>query len=148
MELNKIEIVLEKYFQGETNSVEEKQLKDYFSSSNVAQHLEQYAPLFSYFALDKDQKNGKEIQLNTKNRNLTWFSIAASVIVLMGIGTYGYFNYENFNPDKNLGTYNDPELALKETQKALALLSTNINVGIESVQYIQEYDHSKNLIFK
>ena len=37
MELDKIEEVLEKYFRGETNISEEKELKDYFSSPNVAQ---------------------------------------------------------------------------------------------------------------
>ncbi len=148
MELDKIEEVLEKYFRGETNISEEKELKDYFSSPNVAQHLEQYKPIFCYFALDKYQKSEKVIRFKTKKRNLTWLSIAASIVVLLGIGTFGYFKYENSNPDKTLGTYDDPELAFKETQKALSMLSTNINVGIESVQYIQEYDNSKNLIFK
>ncbi len=148
MELDKIEIVLEKYFRGETNITEEKVLKEYFFSSNVAQHLAQYKPIFGYFTLDKDQKNNKKIRLKTKRRNFTWLSIAASVVILLGIGTVGYFNYDNTNQDKTLGTYDNPELAFKETQKALSMLSTNINVGIKSVQYIQEYDNSKNLIFK
>jgi hypothetical protein len=47
-----------------------------------------------------------------------------------------------------LGTYDNPEEALAATQKALAMLSNNVNVGIESVQYIQEYEQSKNKIFK
>jgi hypothetical protein len=148
MELDKIEEVLEKYFRGETNIAEEKELKEYFSSSNVAPHLEEYKSIFCYFALDKDQTSEKDFRFKTKKRNLTWLSIAASIVVLLGIGTFGYFNYDNTNPDKSLGTYDDPELAFRETQKALSMLSTNINVGIESVQYIQEYDNSKNLIFK
>lgn len=41
MELVKIEDLLEKYFQGETSIAEENELRNYFSSSNVAQHLEQ-----------------------------------------------------------------------------------------------------------
>ena len=41
MELYKIEELIEKYFQGETSIAEEKELTNYFSSSNVAQHLEQ-----------------------------------------------------------------------------------------------------------
>ena len=114
----------------------------------MAQHLAQYKPIFGYFTLDKDQKNNKKIRLKTKRRNFTWLSIAASVVILLGIGTVGYFNYDNTNQDKTLGTYDNPELAFKETQKALSMLSTNINVGIKSVQYIQEYDNSKNLIFK
>ena len=50
--------------------------------------------------------------------------------------------------DQDLGTYDNPEVALKETQKALALLSTHVNTGIESVNYIREYEDSKQLIFK
>ena len=42
MEFNKMEALLEKYFEGETSIAEENELKDYFSSSNVAPHLEQY----------------------------------------------------------------------------------------------------------
>lgn len=35
-----------------------------------------------------------------------------------------------------------------ETKQALEKLSTNVNTGIESVLYVNEYDKSKNLIFK
>lgn len=151
MEFNKIEDILEKYFQGETSIAEENQLKEYFSSSNVAQHLEQYKPMFGYFSQVKEQKSTQEIPLKAKKRNVAWLSIAASVVVLLGIGTYFFVSEKNVAPavaQSELGTYDDPEEALAATQKALALLSNNVNVGIESVQYIQEYQQSKNKIFK
>lgn len=148
MELNKIEILVEKYFQGETSIVEEKELRDYFSSSNIASELEQYKPIFGYFTLEKEQTFERKIQLKSKSSNWKRLSIAASILVLLGIGTFGYFNYNNTNQNKNLGTYDNPEIAFRETQKALSMLSNHINVGIGSVQYIQEYDNSKNLIFK
>lgn len=147
MEYNKIEILLEKYVEGETSISEENELRNYFSSPNVAQHLQQYKPLFGYFSLAKEQEFKQEIPLQSKKRNVAWLSIAASVVVLLGIGTYMYLN-TNANQNQDLGTYNDPEIAFKETQKALALLSNHVNVGIESVQYVEEYQYSKNLIFK
>jgi hypothetical protein len=151
MEYNKIEILLEKYFQGETSIAEEKELTNYFSSSDVAQHLEQYKPLFGYFSLAKEQKGTQEIpQFPTnraKKRSFVWLSIAASVVVLLGIGTYVYTNSNVTNEDQKLGSYDDPEVALRETQKALAMLSSNVNKGIGSVQLIQEYDNSKEKIF-
>jgi hypothetical protein len=160
MELDKIEIILEKYFQGESTIAEEKELKDYFSSPNVAQHLQQYQPLFGYFSQVKEQKSTQELEslartgaaipLQTKKRNVAWLSIAASAVVLLGIGTY-YVSEKNTPPvvaQTELGTYDDPEEALAATQKALALLSNKVNVGIESVQYIKEYEQSKNKIFK
>jgi hypothetical protein len=151
MELNRIENILEKYFQGETTIAEEKELKDYFSSPDVAQHLEQYKPMFGYFSQVKEQKSTQEIPLQTKKRNVAWLSIAASVVVLLGIGTFMYVSEKNTPPvvaQTELGTYDNPEEALAATQKALAMLSNNVNVGIESVQYIQEFEQSKNKIFK
>ncbi|KUJ61794.1 hypothetical protein AR687_11285 [Flavobacteriaceae bacterium CRH] len=154
MELNRIEDIVEKYFQGETSIAEENELKEYFSSPNVAQHLEQYKPMFGYFSQVKQQKSTQEIPLpksRDKKRNLAWLSIAASVVVLLGIGTYLYVSDQNATPvvaQSELGTYDNPEEALAATQKALALLSNNVNVGIGSVQYIKEYQQSKNRIFK
>lgn len=150
MELDKLEILLEKYFEGETSIAEENQLKEYFSSSNVAQHLEQYKPLFGYFSASKQQEFTQEVPLISNNRaekrTRTWLSIAASVTVLLGAGTFTYFNYDN-TQSQELGTYDDPEVAFRETQKALSLLSENVNVGMESVQYIQEYETAKNKVF-
>jgi hypothetical protein len=145
MELDKIEKVLEKYFQGETSIAEEKELRVYFSSSDVAQHLEHYKPMFVYFGVEKEQKFEKIIPLLAKKRYVVWLSIAASIVVLFGVITIVFTEDKAMN--KELGTYDDPEVALKETQKALAMLSSQVNVGIESVTYIKEYENTKNKVF-
>lgn len=98
--------------------------------------------------MEKEQQRKQKIQVTSTKRNWLWLSVAASVVVLLGIGAYGYFIYDNTNQDQNLGTYDDPEVAFRETQKALSKLSTNLNTGFQSMQYIQEYENSKNLIFK
>ena len=150
MELAKIEYLLDKYFQGETSIAEEKELRTYFSSSDVAQHLEQYKAIFGYFVAAKEQQLASQVPhlptLGNKKRNVTWLSLAASVVVLLGIGTYAFRNYEA-SPSENLGTYDDPEEAFRATQKALSLLSNNVNVGIASVHYFQEYQATKDMIF-
>ena len=146
MELNRIETILEKYFQGETSVSEEIELKNYFSSSNVAQHLEQYKPLFGYFSEAKEQEFKQTIPLQAKKLNVAWLSIAASVVVLLGISTFMYLHQPQEPND--LGTYDSPEAAFEATQKALSMLSKNVNVGIESVSYINEFQNSKELIFK
>jgi hypothetical protein len=150
MEWNKIEILLEKYFEGKTNSMEENELRNYFSSPDVAPHLQQYKPFFGYFSIAATQKFMSEIPLLPtfwdKKRKAVWLSIAASVVVMLGVGTYMYFDTKV--TDQDLGTYDNPDVALRETQKALAMLSTHVNTGIVSVNYIQEYEQSKQLIFK
>jgi hypothetical protein len=147
MEFNKMEALLEKYFDGETGIAEENELKDYFSSSNVAPHLEQYKPLFGYFTEAKQQKLVSEVPLVSKKRKMAWLSIAASIVVILGVGTYTYFNTNTVGANKELGTYDDPEEALQATQKALAMLSNHVNVGIEGVQYIQVFEVTKEKVF-
>ncbi len=147
MELAKIEGILEKYFEGETTIAEETELSTYFSSAFVAMHLEQYKPLFGYFAVAKEQKSTDKFVVVSKKRKLAWLSVAASIVVLMGIGSYVYLNATTVPETKELGTYDDPKKALEETQKALAMLSNQVNVGIVGVQYIKEYETTKNKVF-
>jgi len=148
MELDKIKIQIEKYFKSETTIAEENELRAYFSSSDVPSSLEQYKPIFSHLDLEKNPKFDQEILLKSRNRNWLWLSVMAAVVVLLGVGVFGYFNFYDPSQDENLGTYDDPEVAFKQTQKALSRLSTNLNTGIESMHYIEEYENSKNLIFK
>lgn len=146
MESDRIEILIEKYFEGETSTAEEQELRNYFSSSAIATHLKQYQSLFGYFSQVKAQNCNSEILLQSKKRYSAWLSIAASVVVLLGIGTVTYLNYNN-SEQQDLGSYDNPEVALKETQKALALLSENVNVGIKTVQYVEEYETAKEKVF-
>lgn len=151
MALDRIEKLIDKYFEGETSIAEENELKTYFSSFDVAQHLQQYKPVFGYFSQAKAEEFKAEIPLNTKKRNVAvWLSIAASFVIMLGVGTFMYLNTIEEIPSTATayGTYDDPEKALAETEKALALVSEHLNTGIESVSYINEYNNSKNKIFK
>ena len=147
MEFNKMEALLEKYFEGETSIAEENELKNYFSSSSVAPHLEQYKPLFGYYAEAKNENFEKEIPLISKKKKVAWLSIAASIAVLLGAGTYVYFNTNEVKENNELGTYENPKEALEATQKALAMLSDNVNVGVEGIQYIKVYEVTKSKVF-
>ena len=143
----KIENLVEKYFQAETSIAEENELRNYFSSQNVAAHLEQYKPLFGYLSLAAAPQFKHEFPLQSKKNTVMWVSIAASVVVSLGIGIYAYYNFDGTNKSQDLGTYDDPEKAFRATQKALSLLSDNVNVGIESVMYVQEYQIAKEKVF-
>jgi len=151
MELDKINLLLDKYFEGTSTSTEEDSLRTYFSSGSIDPTLENYKPLFDYYAAAKKIKSKENILqlpiVKTKKRTSNWMAIAASVAVLLGTGTYAFLQVNNSGDEENLGTYNDPEVAFIEIQKALALLSNHVNVGIEGVQHLQEFEKSKNKIF-
>ena len=146
MALNNIEQLLEKYFEGETSIDEEQALKDYFNSENVAPHLEMHKPLFGYFSVAKNDVSNKTTSLQTTKRyRIVGIGIAASLLFAVGIVTFWDKPSEK---QEELGSFEDPEIAFKETQKALAMLSENVNVGIQSLEYINEYEKSKKTIFK
>jgi hypothetical protein len=147
MEFNKIELLVEKYFEGETTIADEKELKDYFTSSNVAPHLQHYQPMFGYYALAKEQKYIQKTPFFRVKSRLTWLSVAASVVVLLGVGAYSYWNTNPVKSTTELGTYEDPEQAFEATQKALAMLSNNVNKGVDGLHYIQVYENTKNRAF-
>lgn len=148
MALDRIEKLIDKYFEGETSIAEEKELKEYFSSPDVAQHLEQYQAVFGYFSQAKQEQFSATIPLQSKKQTkVVWLSIAASVVVMLSIGYFTYQNVSETNQE-SLGVIDDPEVAFRETQKALALISKHVNTGIESVSYLNEYQESKNKIFK
>ncbi len=144
MELTKIEELLEKYFEGVTTVEEEQVLQTYFSQDVVVSHLQEYQPMFQYFAHAGAESPSKEISLKPHKRNYQpwkWFAVAASVAVLVTI-------YIGNNTSKNnISGINDPEVAYKETKKALTLIAQNLNKGAEKIAYLEEFEKSKNKIF-
>jgi hypothetical protein len=148
MELHDIEKLLEKYFEGETSLSEETRLSDYFTSADVAPHLAQYRPLFGYFAQQREEKPTKEFTFKQKRNPVAWLSVAASLIVLIGLGWFWLKPHQQTQATTDLGTFKDPKIALAETQKALALLSVNVNKGVHGMHYVKAYEHTKDRVFK
>ncbi len=147
MELKLVEQLLEKYFQGATTIAEEKQLKAYFSSNDVAPHLVKYQTLFGYFETQKGTQFKQKLPLQPRKQStVKWIGIAASFVVLFGLATFYFYPSEPKHED--LGTYDNPEEAFVATQKALLMVSEQVNVGMESVAYLNEYEKTKKTIFK
>ena len=140
MVLNNIEELLEKYDNGETSLKEEQLLKNYFAGDHVAPHLEMYKPMFGFFAVSKQEQFIKDITFETepkttkRNFNYKWLSVAAMAVLMIGF----YFGSSLSNDD--LGTYEDPELALMELTKSLEMISQNFNKGVSTVNYLDELE--------
>lgn len=142
MELASIEKLVEKYDNAETTIQEEALLRDYFTSSDVAPHLQEYQLMFSYFQNSQDETYAKTLEFKTqKKRNYKWLSVAASVVLLFSIyvGQNEYSKYQE--KQKALETYAQVENALK-------LLSTNLKKGQEAFNNLYTYENTVNKIFK
>jgi len=136
MELDKIQILLEKYFEATTTVAEEEQLRDYFSQDSVAPHLEQYAPMFTYFSKAKDERFTKQVPLKPRVSYHKWISIAAVAVMAFGI----YFG-------NDYREQREAEYAYSETKKALSLLAQNLERGTEKVAYLNEFEQAKQKIY-
>lgn len=139
MELAKIEKLIEKYLEAKTTLKEEKILKDYFLKNDVPSHLEEYKVLFNYFTSSSLDTSDKTISLS-KNRSLiNWLAIAAMAIFFVGV----FSIYQN-----NINDRKQAELAYMETQKALELISFNLNKGNNAIAKLQTFENTQNKIFK
>ena len=136
MALDKIEILLEKYFEANTTVAEEEQLRDYFSQDSVAPHLEQYAPMFTYFSKAKDERFTKQVPLKPRVSYHKWISIAAVAVMAFGI----YFG-------NDYREQREAEFAYNETKKALSLLAQNLERGTKKVAYLNEFEQTKQKIY-
>jgi len=136
MELDRIEKLLEKYLEASTSVAEEKELRTYFSQESVPTHLEQYAPMFQYFSLAKEERFTKQVPLKTRRDYFKWASVAAVAVLMFGI----YFGNE-YQKQK------EAEYAYNETKKALSLLADNFSRGTEKVAYLNEFEKTKQKIY-
>lgn len=141
---NNIDLLLEKYWEGETTVEDEKELKEYFRSESVAvEHLE-YRPLFNYF----DAMANVEMPHNQESKEKAnvpvipiqrWLYAAAAMFVLL-MGTIQLMKYDMSGADsgkfaqvEQKGEIEDPEEALRVAKQALAMVSSKINRGKHKV---------------
>lgn len=143
MELVKIEKLLEKYFAAETTVAEEQQLKSYFMQDDVAPHLQEYRYMFAYFSESGQERYTRTVpQKPGRKKYLAWLSVAAVALVAVTLWVKTPFQ------TNDLGTYDDPEVAFEETQKALEFIAANLNKGTEEIKYLKAFEETKNKIFK
>lgn len=72
-----IDDLLNRYFEGETSSEEERQIRAFFASDSVPEHLLVYKPLFAYF--------GEEIKKETGHRERKLFTPRSALFLLSGV---------------------------------------------------------------
>ena len=131
MESVKIEKLLDRYFEAETTLEEEKFLKEYFTGNDVPAHLEQYRDMFGYFSESSVEVSERSLELGQNKVYLRWLSVAAMLIFFFG----AYTVYEQNERDKE-----EAMLAYMETQRALELISSNLNKGTGAIAQLEQFN--------
>jgi len=157
MDRKNIERLIEKFYNGDTTIGEERMLENFFSKKKIPAALEAERDLFRFYTSSRDEKlhdnqlEQKIVQaieseggdLTGKKRRLiyTVTSIAASFLIL--IGSY-FILLSPAGPGLALSKYQDtfdnPEIAYLETQKALLYVSSKLNNGTQELNNLAKFD--------
>lgn len=151
MNLQRIELLIGKYENGETSLAEEMELNVFFNRKDVPYEFRAYKDMFEFYkearedVLPDPEFDDKIMHIIShkpfsapKKSNVRFLymvsGIAASVILFIGI----YFF--SFNPANPGGTYDDPAIAYAATKEILMKVSTNMNTGSEQLSKMKELD--------
>jgi hypothetical protein len=152
MNSRRIEELLRMYYEGLTSLEEEKELREFFSSSEIPPGLAGDAELFrSIVEESEDELPLQEfeekflsrieeppvIPMNTRRKRLYFISgIAAGLLLLTGL-------FFTFRSDIYLKptweSAKNPAEALAQTQQALMLVSSSFNAGIEKINTLSAF---------
>lgn len=157
MKVNEIEELLVRYYDGETNEAEEKELKEFFAQADVPAHLLAEKRLFMQLdsqpepetpeglesklsglidEWDTHERRTTKIKKHTRIIHLQWVgSIAASLLILFSVGMY---LYKPYTPPTPQDTCSSPTEAYAEAQKALFMFSSALNKGVQQMETVHE----------
>lgn len=152
-----IQDLLKRYWDCQTTLAEEQELRDFFSSDHLPTSWQHYAPLFSYIrdeqsvALSEDFDERLKVAMeqekkgNQKYITIRIFTpllrIAASLLLIVGMGISIFFITRQNNKPWFVETYDDPHAAIKDATYALQVLSHALQTTEEaSLQTIRVID--------
>lgn len=163
MDSKKATVLLRKYWAGETNREEEKELKAHFARAADREGPEQAyfqyldkkhneVPLGSDFdAMVLGQIEGESKPAPGRSKVLRYWYLAASLALLLSVGILfrNEINKENPAPQNasvEVDTYEDPELAFEETKQALLLISAKLNGSSEYASEFAKFEKGQNTL--
>jgi hypothetical protein len=157
--LEKIEVLIEKYYRGETTVREENELRDFFRNGDVPDRLKTEAGIFGFFYSEAETPLPGDLESRLGSmgpvtrrpgripgRNLRTYlvsGIAAAILVLIGI--FVDMRIREAGPlEVKTDTYEDPYLAYAEAKKVLYLVSEKLNTGREPLKKLEKLDAGVN----
>ena len=166
MDLNRVKILLERYWNCVSTVEEENELKLLFNSNDVPDELRESAALFKYFEQQKqatlNEKFNEEIIEKIKlqqsptvikiNRGLqNYMRVAAAVLVILAASFIFRMEFWQGEKPKLLlveDTFQTPEEAYAETKKAFMLIAEKMNSGRKQAQKISIMNKAESKIKK
>ncbi len=172
MEYNNIRALLEKYWACETTEAEEAELRVFYAvhEEPLPADLQEAAPLFRYFHAEGESAFGeKEPDMpelftdrpapweTVKETKIIrpfwqgWMKYAAVLLAAAGM-VYSVNQFQIKRTGQMDGTtafrdtYEDPKLAYEQTQRALQILSRNLNKGKAQMEKLSYFNEAQEII--
>jgi hypothetical protein len=156
MNAHEIKQLLERYWACETSLKEEQELITFFSENEPPEELKVYQPLFALITAQSAIKAPKKL-MNGMQRPLSRrfypsmpslsvfypaMKIAVSILILLtvGVGFYTHYQQERQMDRIFMDTCADPEDAVKETARAIAKVSSVLQLVGEKSRWNNALD--------
>ena len=160
MDSKRIETLLERYWSCVSTLEEEEELKQFFNSDEVPEHLKEYEVLFKYFETEKkaislDQtfdedlvEKIKTIKPSNNSRRIffNYLKVAAAVAMVLVASFLFRQNLAPENRPELMGTYDDPEQAYEETKRVLMLVASKLNKGKKYTETLGNFSDAEQKI--
>jgi hypothetical protein len=161
MDSKKIDELLKRYWNAESSLEEENELRQYFKSKQIPDHLKEAAALFLYFDSNKkktisDVSFDAEVMTQVRKANpgkvrslvINAMRIAAGVAVLVLAIWFVREEVREDQPQAIVDTYEDPKMAFEETKKALLMISKSFGTAEEQAKKINLFNEAQEEIQK
>lgn len=164
MDYNRIEELLNRYWECETTLEEERELKAFFQSEDIPAQWKKEAALFNYFKEERSEgrlgeffdhrileqvhemDGAQSVEKKGKIRRM-WQDIvrvAAVVLVLVTAVVVTRDNYNNLDEDDPVAQ--ETREAYEQTKAALLMLSRSMNKGTEQVGKMAVFNEAQEIV--
>ena len=157
MESKEIDNLIQKYFDGESTLKDEIMIRRYLlENDSIPEKHERVKAIFLFFDSERHKKSSLQFEKlvpklkkkRTINR-MFYYAAAASIALLFGV-----WLLKTGSKEKNVYAYingkpvENKEMAYKEAQKALLMMSKNLNKGTENINQLCEFDKAISIVNK
>ena len=167
MDYNRIDILLNKYWECETTLEEEKELREFFAGHNGDDRWAKEAALFRYYEESRQQGELGEFfdhrildEINRESSSAgagrvrqLWMNIGKVAAVLFILSAAIFFSVQDYRDNQvaiqeQLDTYEDPKKAFEETKRALMMLSQSMGKGTSQAQKVSVFHEAQETVKK
>lgn len=160
MELGRIKILIDKYFEGVTSLEEEQEIAAYFAENDdIPEQFKSAKAMFEAFGKLRSEKPSAEVHTPSRSDRRVggitlnrrwWAGVAASVVLIMG-ASIAILNSRNADVERVNATtpefvchingvrVEDEQLAYAEMDRILANVSNDIQVAMVEIDNITNY---------